>query len=277
MNTNEENEVKQTININVPDVYHNGIDDNFGKGKVIANTLKKTVKDITNASFVKILKFFTTFTLFSFCCITAFFCYNVSKDQQAMNKIVDEFFTSKKEDEANMKIRDKVSRSVDRELKKLVYTIHASRAVIFELHNGKENTTSLPFRYVDMSYEVINDNQEEVRFVSGNFQNIPLTHYRMPFLVAERYVSLGTLEQAKKDDPRFGQMMSDAGGRYYGGVVLKSNDVTIGFLCVFFDKGHKPLDGPNNGEQILKDYAKVISSLLDLSVQRKEYYKLCKN
>lgn len=57
MNTNEENEVKQTININVPDVYHNGIDDNFGKGKVIANTLKKTVKDITNASFVKILKF----------------------------------------------------------------------------------------------------------------------------------------------------------------------------------------------------------------------------
>ena len=98
----------------------------------------------------------------------------------------------------------------------------------------------------------------------------------MPFLVAERYVSLGTLEQAKKDDPRFGQMMSDAGGRYYGGVVLKSNDVTIGFLCVFFDKGHKPLDGPNNGEQILKDYAKVISSLLDLSVQRKEYYKLCK-
>ena len=75
MNTNEENEVKQTININVPDVYHNGIDDNFGKGKVIANTLKKIVKDITNASFVKILKFFTTFTLFSFCCITAFFCY----------------------------------------------------------------------------------------------------------------------------------------------------------------------------------------------------------
>lgn len=276
MNTNEENEVKQTININVPDVYHNGIYDNFGKGKVIANTLKKTVNDITNASFVKILKFFTIFTLFSLCCITAFFCYNVSKDQQAMNKIVDEFFTSKKEDEENMKIRDKVSRSVDRELKKLVYTIHASRAVIFELHNGKENTTSLPFRYVDMSYEVINDNQEEVRFVSGNFQNIPLTHYRMPFLVAERYVSLGTLEQAKKDDPRFGQMMSDAGGRYYGGVVLKSNGVTIGFLCVFFDKGHNPLDGPNNGEQILKDYAKVISSLLDLSVQRKEYHKLCK-
>ena len=193
-----------------------------------------------------------------------------------MNKIVDEVFTSKKEDEANMKIRDKVSRSVERELKKLVYTIHASRAVIFELHNGKENTTSLPFRYVDMSYEVINDNQEEVRFLSGNFQNIPLTHYRMPFLVAERYVSLGTLEQAKKDDPRFGQMMSDAGGRYYGGVVLKSNDVIIGFLCVFFDKGYKPLDGPNNGEQILKDYAKVISSLLDLSVQRKEYEKLCK-
>ena len=64
MNTNEENEVKQTININVPDIYHNGIDDNFGKGKVIANTLKKTVKDITNASFVKILKFYNIHVVF---------------------------------------------------------------------------------------------------------------------------------------------------------------------------------------------------------------------
>lgn len=277
MSTNDDKELKQTININVPDVYNSDIDNKIGKWKLIAITIKKTVKDISNANFFKILKFLTTFMLFTFCCITGFFCYNVAKDQDALNKVVDEIFRSKQEDEDNMKIRDKVSRSVDRELKKLVYTIHASRAVIFELHNGKENATNLPFRYADMSYEVINDSQDEVRFISGDFQNIPLTHYRMPFLVAEKYVLLGTLEQAKKEDPRFGQLMSDAGGRFYGCVILKSNDVTIGFLCVFFDEGHDPIDGPDNGEQILKDYAKVISSLLDLSVQRKEYDKLCKN
>lgn len=140
---------------------------------------------------------------FIFCTTSAFFCYNVSKDQQAMDKVLNELFISQKEDEENMEIREKVTPTINHELKKILYATRASRVAIFELHNGKENATNLPFRFADMTYEVINDDDKELRFVSDKFQNIPLTHYILPYLIADKFVKIGDIEEARRDDPRF--------------------------------------------------------------------------
>ena len=273
MNVNEERELNQTININVPKSSNEDDNGSLGKANMVIKNVKRGINEVANASFLKIIKFFTAFMLFMFCATTAFFCYNVSKDQEAMNKVVDEIFVSKKEDEENMKIRDRVTPLINHELKNLLYSIHASRAVIFELHNGNENAMNLPFRYVDMTYEVIDDNNRELRFVSDNFQNVALTHYRLPYLVVDEYVRLGDIDEVRRDDPRFAQLMYDIGGRYYGGIMLRNNGVNIGFLCVFFDKDNKPIDWKENEEKALREAAKVISPLLDLSVQRKENYE----
>ena len=270
MNDIKEKELNQTININVPQ-HSNGEDaGKLGKVNVFVKTIKKVVKEVANASFLKIIKFFIAFMLFIFCSAAAFFCYNVSKDQEAMDKVIDEVLVSKKQDEENMKIREKLTPTINYELKKILYSVHASRVAIFELHNGKENTTNLPFRFADMTYEVINDDDKELRFVSDKFQNIPLTHYTLPYLIADNFIRVGNVEEARKDDPRFAQLMYDIGGSYYGAVMLRSNGIDIGFLAVFFDKGTKPLDSRENSEKVLTEASKTISPLLDLSVQRKE-------
>ena len=270
MNDIKEKELNQTININVPQ-HSNGEDaGKLGKVNVFVKTIKKIVDEVANASFLKIIKFFIAFMLFIFCSAAAFFCYNVSKDQEAMNKLIDEVIVSKEEDEENMRIREQLTPKINYELKKILYSVHASRVVIFELHNGKENTTNLPFRYADMTYEVVNDNDQELRFVSDKFQNIPLTHYNLPYLIEDNYVRLGDVEEARRDDPRFAQLMFDVGGSYYGAVMLRSNGVDIGFLAIFFDKNKKPLDSREEGEKVLREASKTISPLLDLSVQRKE-------
>ena len=270
MNDDKEKELNQTININVPKSSHEEDEGKLGKVNAFVKTIKKVVKEVANASFLKIIKFFIAFILFIFCTGTAFFCYNVSKDQKALNKVLNELFVSQKEDEENMKIREKLTPTINYELKKILYSVHASRVAIFELHNGKENVTNLPFRFADMTYEVVNDDDKEIRFVSDKFQNIPLTHYSLPYLIEDKFVRLGDVEEARRDDPRFAQLMFDAGGSYYGAVMLRSNGVDIGFLAIFFDKGTKPLDGKKEGEKVLREASKTISPLLDLSVQRKE-------
>ena len=270
MNDNKEKELNQTININVPESSHEEDEGKLGKVNAFVKTIKKVVNEVANASFLKIIKFFFAFMLFIFCTVSAFFCYSVSKDQEAMDKVLNELFVSKKEDEENMEIREKVTPTINHELKKILYATRASRVAIFELHNGKENATNLPFRFADMTYEVINDDDKELRFVSDKFQNIPLTHYTLPYLIADKFVRLGDVEEARKDDPRFAQLMYDTGGSYYGAVMLRSNGVDIGFLAVFFDKGTKPLDSREDCEKVLTEASKVISPLLDLNVQRKE-------
>ena len=270
MNDIKEKELNQIININVPQ-HSNGEDaGKLGKVNVFVKTIKKVVDEVANASFLKIIKFFIAFILFIFCSAAAFFCYNVSKNQEAMNKVIGEVIVSQEEEEENMKIREKLTPKINYELKKILYSVHASRVAIFELHNGKENTTNLPFRYADMTYEVVNDDDQELRFVSDKFQNIPLTHYNLPYLIADKYVKLGDVEEARRDDPRFAQLMFDVGGSYYGAVMLRSNGVDIGFLAIFFDKNKKPLDSREEGEKVLREASKTISPLLDLSVQRKE-------
>ena len=270
MNDIKGKELNQTININVPQ-HSNGEDaGKLGKVNVFVKTIKKVVDEVANASFLKIIKFFIAFILFIFCSAAAFFCYNVSKNQEAMDKVIDEILVSKKQDEENMKIRERLTPTINYELNKILYSVHASRVAIFELHNGKENTTNLPFRYADMTYEVVNDDDQELRFVSDKFQNIPLTHYNLPYLIEDNYVRLGDVEEARRDDPRFAQLMFDVGGSYYGAVMLRSNGVDIGFLAIFFDKNKKPLDSREEGEKVLREASKTISPLLDLSVQRKE-------
>lgn len=270
MNDDKEKELNQTININVPKSSHEEDEGKLGKVNAFVKTIKKVVKEVANASFLKIIKFFFAFMLFIFCAASAFFCYSVSKDQEAMDKVLNELFVSQKEDEENMGIREKVTPTINHELKKILYTTRASRVAIFELHNGKENTTNLPFRFADMTYEVINDDDKELRFVSDKFQNIPLTHYTLPYLIADNFIRVGNVEEARKDDPRFAQLMFDTGGSYYGAVMLRSNGIDIGFLAVFFDKGTKPLDSREDCEKVLTEASKTISPLLDLNVQRKE-------
>ena len=251
---------------------NNNDKETLGKWDSIINYVSKTIKWIGKASFKELMKIISFFAFTVIILSTAWWSYKIGSDQEALSKVLNEIVMREKEDEANMKIRDAVTPRINNELKKILYTSNASRVAIFELHNGKENATNLPFRYVDMSYEVINENDKDVSFVSDKFQNIPLTHYQMPYYVAKHGVFIGTTEEARLIDPRFSQMVNETGGKYISSVILKSDGHTLGFLCVFFDKD---LPSKNKLEirLALEKLADVISPLLDLNVLKMESEK----
>lgn len=238
----------------------------------IVNYVVKAIKWVGHAKVSELAKIIFFITFLVLISSVGWWVYKIGNDQNTLGKVLNEIVMKEKEDEANMKIRDAVTPKINHELKKILYTSNASRVAIFELHNGKENATNLPFRYVDMSYEAINENDKSINFVSDKFQNIPLTHYQIPYYVAKHNVFIGTTEEAKMIDSRFAGLVSGIGGKYISCVILKSGGRTIGFLCLFFDKD---LPSKNRLEirLSLEKLADVISPLLDLNILKMEKTK----
>lgn len=246
----------------------------LGKWDSILNYIVKTIQWVGHAKVSELAKIISFFTIVILLSDVGWWAYKIGNDQNTLNKMLNEIVRKEKEDEANMKIRDAVTPRINNELKKILYTSNASRVAIFELHNGKENATNLPFRYVDMSYEAINENDKDINFVSDRFQNIPLTHYQMPYYVAKNGMFIGTTEDARMIDSRFAGIVDSIGGKYISSVILKSGGRTIGFLCLFFDK-NLPLRNKPEMKQTLEKLADIVSPLLDLKVLKleKDRYK----
>lgn len=222
-------------------------------------------KWVMHAKFAELTKLISIAAILVTLFCIVWLTYNIGKDQATLNKVVKGIVMRGEEDEINMKIRDAVTPKINYELKKILYSSNASRAVIFELHNGKENATNLPFRYVDMSYEVINDNEKNVNYISDDFQNVPLTHYQIPYYVAEHQVFIGDVEDARLIDPRFAKTMESIGGQYVSGVILKSRGHNIGFLCLFYDKDVTK-ENKEGCKLALEKLSDIISPLLDLKL-----------
>lgn len=253
------NQNNQVININVPK------GEEGGKWGTFFKYGKNLITTIANASILRIIKVIGTLFSAGVLILILYVCFTNSSK---INLLI----ANNEEDNMNMTIRDKTTRKINDELDKIMYSMKADRIVVFEFHNGKENATRLPFRYVDMSYERISEYNDSVKYVSDKFQNLCLTHYELPYYVADNNFFLGSKEEIKKIDGRFYQYMSENGGNYIGSYILRSNGTDIGTLCVFYDYENYPTEGVENMKKYLKQGAKVISALLDLEVQKPIYH-----
>lgn len=234
---------------------------------------KKFFDDVADTQWARIFKVFVVVLLLMILSGIGFFGYTVIKNQYTIDKFITGMVDKKKEDIENMKIRDAVSPEISRELRKAVYAYGADRAVVFELHNGKENATHLPFKYADMSYEEVNDNNKEIQYVSDNFQNLSLTHYAMPHYIAEHTYFIGNTDEARLIDPRYTQLMEHIGGQYMWGMILRSDGVSIGFVILYFDKSYKSKRSVAEIQGILNDLSSKLTPLLDLSIQKNKMKK----
>ena len=104
---------------------------------------------IANAKWTKIIKvYFVTF-FFLATALTVFYAYNIVKNEEFIKETSHKIVENTKEEE---ELRDfVVTPKVQHDIEVLLYTLGADRVFIFELHNGKENMSGLPFRYADMS------------------------------------------------------------------------------------------------------------------------------
>lgn len=261
----------KTININFQGKEENNNDsDKFGKIGKIIETVKNLIKDLANAPWQKVAKILVIIAVVFIFIILGFFAYGFVANKEVANKVVD-YVVTKPDVEENyrMNARTGITDNVNYELSKLLYTVGASRCFILEVHNGKENATNLPFVYLDMSYEIINDNYKEVDYISDYYQNVPISHYNFPNVVVKKYICISSVENVREFDARFVHVMESRGAEYFGCILLKSRKHKIGFLCAVYEKGNKTKINSTKLDYNLRETAKVLSPLLDLSSRRK--------
>lgn len=267
--SNPNNDVSQTININVPT--KSGEENKLESTNKVIKIAKLAFKDISNASYYKIIKVFITFIFAIIVCSGGLLLYNFSKNPKSTLKIAEAIERRlNKDEEEDLKIRDDVSSKIRDELRRIVYDANADRACIFGLHNGKKNTLLLPWKYADMTYEEVNNNNKEIRYISQGFQDIQLGNYDLPYYIEKHGYFIGTVEDVRKIDPKVAQFMDETGGKIIAATILRSNGVDIGFEAVFWDSSI-PRDSKADCLQKLTEQAKILSALFDLNIQKKKY------
>ena len=233
------------------------------KASIMAKTFKNVANAIADASWKKIFKVFIVVFFFLATALAGIYAYNIVSDRELVKQHAQRALNDDVNEE---NIRDYVvTPKIQRDLDILVYTLGAERAFIFELHNGKKNTSGLPFRFADMTYEEIN-REKKVDKVAMKFQDIPLTLYKYPHYLQKMKIMMGTVEEIENIDIDFANHIKEIGGKYLGMVYLAGDGMPLGFLCVSY---HDIARVPNEGliKNKLIEYGKVIEELLDLQVQ----------
>lgn len=223
---------------------------------------KKISSTIANAKWSKIFKvYFVTF-FFLATGLFFYFSYRAVGDDDIMKQTALKMSTSEKEEN----IRDYiVTPKIQHDLDILVYTINADRAFLFELHNGKKNTSGLPFRFADMTYEETNEDKK-IDKVAMDFQDIPLTLYKYPHYLQKKKIIIGTVDEIEEVDRDFAKHIKDIGGVYLGMIYISNRGIPLGFLCVSY---HNMNDVPSKDviERKLREHDQSLKQLLDLETQ----------
>lgn len=234
-----------------------------------ASTVVKAVKNVTdaisNAKWTRIVKVYLVMFFFLATLLGGFFAYKFIDDKEAMHETSMNLVRSQKEEN----IRDFiVTPKIQNDLKLLTYTLNADRAFLFELHNGKKNTSGLPFRFADMSYEEVNE-EKKVDRIAMQFQDIPLTLYKYPHYLQKQKMIVGTIDEIEKIDSEFANHIKSVGGVYLGMIYISSGGTPLGFLCVSY---HKYEDVPDQAliEKKLNEHDKALTQLLDLDIVMKD-------
>ena len=196
--------------------------------------------------------------------IGADFVYNALQSDEVTKSVIETIKKQEREEhDAGSSVRGYVSPKINETLIKLVYELHADRAFVIEMHNGKENASSLPFVYFDMTYEEVRED-ENVKYVQPHFENINMNNYTMPWYLSEHMYFIGNIEDIKKIDKRLAVRFEDEGGAYCGLILMRSNGINIGFLGVSY-KDPRPEVTDEAIHNKLTKYVQDISSLLDLN------------
>ena len=239
--------------------------DDKGKLSSFADGIKYLMEKLGSVNISSIFR--TTLILLNL--LVIIFLYNVVSSQQTVEKIIDnavDIIQADREDEIDLDIRDHVTPQISSDLKKLLYALDADRACVIELHNGKKNATSLPFKYFDMTYEEINDNKS-VTYISQNFMSIMVSHYKLPYYIVDNHMFVGSSEDLANVDPRFASNFEKYGGKFMGMVILRNDGKNIGFLAIAYNDT-KSIHSNEDIEDKLTYYSKIIAPLLDLGTQK---------
>ena len=236
----------------------------YDKVSSLAKAFKIIADTIAEATWMRIVKVYLVMFFFLATALGGFFIYRFTIDEDAMHQAAMRLTNAEKEE--NMRdfvITPKIQKNLDA----ILYTLNADRAYLLEMHNGKKNTTGLPFRYMDLSYETTNLESKASK-VGMQYQNVPTTLHKFPYYLQEHKLYIGSIEDFKKIDLDLGKQMEGNFAKYVALVALNSDGTPLGFLGISWCDTNNVPDKAVIKSKLLT-YDKIFSQLLDMRIQMK--------
>lgn len=141
----------------------------------------------------------------------------------------------------------------------------ADRTFILEAHNGGTNLTSLPFLYVDMTYESIRSGMIELE---EEYKNLRLQRYNFCTFLYENNYWYGSTDDLMQVDPAFSYRVEGDGVKYVGVLTLYGQYSIIGAVGVEYGDS-EPAD-PNTVRIIMHKYGSKFAILLNNETKLKK-------
>ncbi|MBR6516961.1 MAG: hypothetical protein IKT40_09025 [Bacilli bacterium] len=235
----------------------------FDDGTKVVNWVENIVSLISRYGMKKLLQ-----ALFLVASVVCFIMFVNAVDNQ---KIIEEWIKKEPEiHEVGANIRKEVTPQISKALVRMLYVIEGDRVAILEMHNGKENPTSLPFLYCDMTYE---ETKDRVPYVSDEYEDLNMSKFNFITYIYENRYFIGTIEEIYSIDKKLAMRMELNNVKYCGIMLIRTN-VDIGFLMVSY------LNEPTiNEHKILAElsyYAQEVGTYLDYTKQvenKKKWFK----
>lgn len=137
----------------------------------------------------------------------------------------------KAEHELLDKLRADHKQDVDDILLELIADLDCDRAFIFEMHNGTNNTSGLPFKYAQMTYEKASPG---TRFVCETYSNLNLSNYNLPVYIVKNIFWCGPLKEFYTIDPKLAQRAEDDDDLYLAFITVNGVKNELGILGIAY-------------------------------------------
>lgn len=128
--------------------------------------------------------------------------------------------------------RKEINPKINKTLTRMLYSMQADRVGILEMHNGKENPTSLPFLYCDMTYE---ETRENVAYIADEYENLNMSKFQFPSFLYKNKIFFGTVEDVMEIDKKLGLRLQMNDVQYIGMVLIRTS-TDIGFTTISWMK-----------------------------------------
>ena len=136
--------------------------------------------------------------------------------------------------------------------------IDASRAFLFEAHNGGSNLNGLPFLYVDMTYD---EPRHDLVRIQDEYKNISQSRFDFMETIYQNSFWFGSIEEIKAQDLELYYRLQKSNIHYLGFIVIYTNGLPTGSLGIAYDSENIP--EYNEINKALHKYGNLISGLLN--------------
>lgn len=136
--------------------------------------------------------------------------------------------------------------------------VNASRAFLFEAHNGGNNLNGLPFLYVDMTYD---EPRHDLVRIQDEYKNISQSRFDFMNKIYQNSFWFGSIEEIKAEDLELYYRLQKSNIHYIGFIMIYTDGLPTGSLGIAFDSDNVP--EYNEINKALHKYGNLIASLLN--------------